>query len=308
MQSLFKGTLNSLKLSGLNAHMFARGFARMTGRNKKTFAQALERAEEPEEFQVQAQDLKQPVKGPEDFEEDAPVVKKAAKTKPEKKQAKQPEIVNEDSAMAFQTSFDQLVGLEDRYKAFDKETKKFVKDELLYPGYDPHPEKLVQRPQKDVVWGLGGQLMKRKTKFFEYGKMPEIDEIIAFLEMEHAKDVVLVDLLELGRTDLPQYGIILTAFSSRHMHRIGTSLVKCIKEIEIPELINPPRLHGRKDDDWIMVSFKNVMVHMFTEESRLDLDLENKWRNPPQSDDEVDYDEMKKENKKPKLYQTYKGE
>ena len=131
---------------------------------------------------------------------------------------------------------------------------------------------------------------------------------IYLVKMEHAKDVVLVDLLELGRTDLPQYGIILTAYSSRHMHRIGTSLVKCIKEIEIPDLINPPRIHGRKDDDWIMVSFKNVMIHMFTEESRQDLDLENKWKNPPQSDDEIDYDEMKKENKKPKLYQTYKGE
>lgn len=103
--------------------------------------------------------MKQPVKGPEDFEEDAPVVKKAAKTKPEKKV----EEVNEDSSMVFQTAFDKLVGLEDRFKTFDKETKKFVKEELLYPGYDPHPEKLVQRPQKDVVWGLGGQLMKRKT-------------------------------------------------------------------------------------------------------------------------------------------------
>lgn len=46
MQSLFKGTLNGLKLSGLNTHMLVRGFARMTGRNKKTFAQALERTEE----------------------------------------------------------------------------------------------------------------------------------------------------------------------------------------------------------------------------------------------------------------------
>lgn len=46
MQSLLKGTLNNLKYSGLNANMFARGFARMTGRNKKTFAQALEKAEQ----------------------------------------------------------------------------------------------------------------------------------------------------------------------------------------------------------------------------------------------------------------------
>lgn len=46
----------------------------------------------------------------------------------------------------------------------DPESKQFAQQELLYRGYDPEPHKLVQRPVKDVVWGLGGELLKRKTR------------------------------------------------------------------------------------------------------------------------------------------------
>jgi hypothetical protein len=45
----------------------------------------------------------------------------------------------------------------------DKDTQNFIKEKLLYKGYDPAPEKLVQRPERDVVWGLGGELLRRKT-------------------------------------------------------------------------------------------------------------------------------------------------
>lgn len=40
---------------------------------------------------------------------------------------------------------------------------------MLYKGDDPYPEKLIHRPEKGVVWGLGGELMKKKlskTKLF----------------------------------------------------------------------------------------------------------------------------------------------
>lgn len=32
---------------------------------------------------------------------------------------------------------------------------KFLKDTLLYKGDDPYYDKLVERPQKGVIWGLG---------------------------------------------------------------------------------------------------------------------------------------------------------
>jgi len=126
--------------------------------------------------------------------------------------------------------------------------------------------------------------------------------------MEHGKDVSLVDLLEYDRIDLPRWGIIVTGFSSRHLHRMATSLAKSIKDLQIPGLINPPRVDGRRDDEWIMVSWKDYMVHMFTEESREDLDLENKWKSPDYEDDMDQKQQLENLNKQRKLYQGYKGQ
>lgn len=44
---------------------------------------------------------------------------------------------------------------------------KFIQESLLYSGDDPFPEKLVERPEKGVVWGLGGELLKFKERFFK---------------------------------------------------------------------------------------------------------------------------------------------
>lgn len=40
--------------------------------------------------------------------------------------------------------------------------KKFIEKELLQHRIDPNREKLVQRPEKGVVWGLGGELLLQK--------------------------------------------------------------------------------------------------------------------------------------------------
>jgi len=38
---------------------------------------------------------------------------------------------------------------------------KFLKDTLLYKGDDPYYDKLVERPQKGVIWGLGYFYIKK---------------------------------------------------------------------------------------------------------------------------------------------------
>jgi len=126
--------------------------------------------------------------------------------------------------------------------------------------------------------------------------------------MEQAKDVVLIDLHEHNRTDLPRWGIILTGYSSRHLYRMARALWKSIKEVNIPGLVNPPRIDGGRDDEWIMVSWKGVMVHMFTEESRNDLDLETKWTTDYDDHDSEEMTMMEKLKEKRKLYQGYRGE
>lgn len=48
------------------------------------------------------------------------------------------------------------------------------------------------------------------------------------------------------------YSIVATGYSNRHLYSSGKSLVKALIETEY-EFSNPPRIHGRKDDEWIMV-------------------------------------------------------
>ena len=48
-----------------------------------------------------------------------------------------------------------------------------------------------------------------------------------------AKDIVVVDLEELGKTDCPKYGLILSAYSTKHCYRIAKNLVKALEKVEI---------------------------------------------------------------------------
>lgn len=42
-----------------------------------------------------------------------------------------------------------------------------------------------------------------------------------------------------------------------------------------------PKVSGRKDEQWMMVTIKEVQVHMLVNEYREDLDLEFRWLNSP---------------------------
>lgn len=109
--------------------------------------------------------------------------------------------------------------------------------------------------------------------------------------MEQAKDISLLDMEELGRKDLPKWAIILSGYSTRHLYRMGQNLKKALEETDIPDLRNPPKMYGRKDDDWILLECKDIMVHMFTEEARDDIDLEYKWKNPVSDEAVKEYED-----------------
>lgn len=67
-----------------------------------------------------------------------------------------------------------------------------------------------------------------------------------------------------------------------------------VKELETCNhgLLNCPRVHGWKDDEWIMVTIgRYVMIHLFTDNLRKETCLEEKWRNLEIWDLDDDYDE-----------------
>lgn len=69
---------------------------------------------------------------------------------------------------------------------------KTIQDTLLFKGDDPYYDKLVERPQKKMLWGLGGELMKTEFNVFDINKEISIDSIMAFLEVNMSFDKSLI--------------------------------------------------------------------------------------------------------------------
>jgi len=95
------------------------------------------------------------------------------------------------------------------------------------------------------------------------------------------KDVSVVNLKALGRTSMENYAIVCSGFSIRHLYSTAKMLCSEVKKLECPEIVNLPKVAGRKDDSWMLVCIKEIQVHIILDEYRNDLDLEFRWLNPP---------------------------
>ena len=160
-----------------------------------------------------------------------------------------------------------------------KEKEKFTKEELIDNEYIENWNSLVRRPGKETVWGLGGQLMVRKKNFFDRDRMPEVDEVMYYLEMELIKDILKFDMREGARakkTHFPKWVILGTALSTKHVYKSTKSMWKSFCDIEF-DYTNQPTIHGRRDDDWSTVTVGDYFqIIICTAEAREDLNFEMK--------------------------------
>jgi ribosomal silencing factor RsfS len=79
---------------------------------------------------------------------------------------------------------------------------------------------------------------------------PELASVLEFLEIEQCKDISVVNMRELNRTDMPNHSIICTAFSEKHCFRVASNLVKAVRALELPDSVKKPEVCGGKEDDW----------------------------------------------------------
>lgn len=54
-----------------------------------------------------------------------------------------------------------------------------------------------------------------------------------------------------------------------------------------------------------MVCFKEIMVHLFVEESREEIDLEWKWRNPVTDEEVLEMEKIAKKNKGKGVFEPF---
>ena len=162
-------------------------------------------------------------------------------------------------------------------KRYYKEQKKFARHLVDSANDEDEPnQKLVQRPKKETLWGLGGELLRRKENFFQLERIPTPEEVQFYLELELMKDITITNLKELGKTD-SDWGICATGYSTSHIYKTAKNLVNSLKMLNV-EWRNEPQIHGRKDDDYVAVSIaSDISVLLFVPESREEMGMEYRW-------------------------------
>jgi ribosome-associated protein len=103
-----------------------------------------------------------------------------------------------------------------------------------------------------------------------------LEEIVRYAEDKKARDVVVLDLRGvLGYTD---YFALCTGNTARQTKAIHDGILEGLKR-EHETL--PRRVEGASKADWILMDYLDVVVHVFTPETREFYRLEQLWGEAP---------------------------
>ena len=85
------------------------------------------------------------------------------------------------------------------------------------------------------------------------------------------REIVILDLTQV--TPIVDFFVIVTGSSRRQMHAVATEVSRVLKQ-DGQERIGR---EGYESSTWILQDFGDVVLHLFTEESRETYDLEGLW-------------------------------
>ncbi|CAG9321061.1 unnamed protein product [Blepharisma stoltei] len=149
------------------------------------------------------------------------------------------------------------------------ETTNFIESTLPSKA---KKEILVTRPEKGALWAQGQVVLRYQRVKFRSDKFPSLKRIQRFLEYEQATDIDVIDIRKYTNNTPFTTVMICTGYSPRHISRIAYSLVRALREANVPDC-QYFRVSGVRDSGWLMVLLKDVYLHVFTEETRKEMDL-----------------------------------
>jgi ribosome-associated protein len=100
-----------------------------------------------------------------------------------------------------------------------------------------------------------------------------IDTIITGIENVKGEEIVVMDLTEIENA-ITEYFIICTANSTTQANAISSSVERLVRN-EIKE--RPWHVEGVGNNQWILLDYVSVVVHVFLKETREYYDIENLW-------------------------------
>ena len=95
--------------------------------------------------------------------------------------------------------------------------------------------------------------------------------IVRYAEEKKAKDILMIELK--GLTDIADYFVIASGASERHVKTIVEYIETSVKK----NGILPYSVEGYNEGRWVIIDYRNIIVHVFLEHLRELYDLESLW-------------------------------
>ena len=104
--------------------------------------------------------------------------------------------------------------------------------------------------------------------------MNSLEKANKIKEILESKKALNVQVLKIeGKTALTDYFVIATGTSSTHVKALADEV-----EVKMEEIgILPSGSEGKISNLWILIDYKDVIVHVFAKEARELYDLESLW-------------------------------
>ena len=109
-----------------------------------------------------------------------------------------------------------------------------------------------------------------KSKF---GDKSLVDEILYGIEDLKGVDVHIMDLSKISNT-VCKFFILCTGTSNTHVAAIANSVRKNVSK-KLKE--KPYSMEGIENQEWVLIDYVDVVVHIFQSEIREFYDIENLW-------------------------------
>ena len=98
------------------------------------------------------------------------------------------------------------------------------------------------------------------------------NKIVSILESKKGSDIEVIDVAD--KTTLADYFIIATGNSTTQIKALADEVEYILKN---EDQIVADHVEGRSGDKWILIDFKDIIVHVMHPEVRASYDLESLW-------------------------------
>lgn len=105
---------------------------------------------------------------------------------------------------------------------------------------------------------------------------PLLTKVLASLEDIQATDIKVIDVRK--QTTITDYMVIASGRASRHVNAIANKVMEDLKASGYPALSST----GMETNDWVLVDFGDLILHVMQADSRQYYNLEGLWDENPQ--------------------------